>query len=112
MKNLNKKLLISLSFLICLFLIPETILGVEFKNPLIYNTFQELLNAIIDFIFTLSLWIAPIMFIIAGFYYMTAAGEPEKIKKAKDVILYTAIGLVIVFSAKGLVTLFKSIFVK
>jgi purine-cytosine permease-like protein len=112
MKKINKKLLIPILFLICISFAPETILGVDFPNPLRYNTFQELLNAIINFIFTLSLWIAPIMFIMAGFYYMTAQGEPEKVKKAKDIILYTAIGLAVVFSAKGLVALFQEIFMR
>lgn len=79
-------------------------------NPLEAKSFAELIENIIKFIFNLALWIAPIMFIIAGFYYITATGDPAKIQTAKNIILYTVIGLIIVISARGLVVLFETIF--
>lgn len=82
------------------------------KNPLKAENFEQLVNQIIKFIFNLALWIAPIMFIIAGFFYITATGDPKKIQTAKDIILYTIIGLIIVISARGLIKLFESIFRK
>jgi hypothetical protein len=87
-------------------------IDVTIPNPLRANSFAELINLIIKFIFNLALWIAVIMFLIAGFVYITANGEPAKIKQAKDIILYTAVGLIVVISAKGLVALFESIFRK
>ena len=81
-------------------------------NPLCANTFPDLINTIATLIFNLALWIAPIMYIIAGFYFLTAAGDPKKIQTAKQIILYTTIGLIVVISAKGLIALFKEIFMK
>ena len=80
-------------------------------NPLTVDSLAGFVRLIAQFVFNLSVWVAPIMYIIAGFYYLTAAGEPEKIKTAKKVFIYTSIGLVIVFAAGGLIRLFEEVFV-
>lgn len=43
--------------------------------------------------------IAVIIIIIAGFFYVTSAGEPAKTKRAKDAILYAVVGLFVVIFA-------------
>jgi len=43
--------------------------------------------------------IALVLFITAGFIWMTAKGEAAKIKKATDIMLWAAIGLVVIFSS-------------
>lgn len=95
-----------------LILVPLAVLAITIENPLKYGTVQDLINAIINFIFTLALWTAPIMFLLSGFYFITAAGQPEKIKTAQSVALYTFIGLLIVIAAKGLVNFFMEYFTK
>jgi len=84
--------------------------AITIDNPLKAKNFTELLDAIINFIFYLALGIAPIMILVSGFYFVTATGDPEKIMTAKKIILWTLIGLLIVFSAKGLIKLFRDIF--
>jgi hypothetical protein len=39
--------------------------------------------------------VAVVVIIVGGVSYMTAAGDPSKLKKAKDTILYAVIGLII-----------------
>ena len=39
--------------------------------------------------------IALVYIILGGVHYMTAAGDPSKIKKAKETIMYAVIGLVV-----------------
>jgi len=92
------------------FLFPITIEAVTIDNPLAADSFAELIDGIINIIFYLAIAIAPIMFIVAGFYFITAAGEPEKIQTAKKMILWTLIGLLVVMSAKGIIALFGEIF--
>ncbi len=83
---------------------------VRIPNPLIHESFGSLLDAIITFLaFYLGPPIATIMLIVAGFYFVTAAGDPAKIEKAKEIIIWTLIGLLILFSAKGLVVLLKDV---
>lgn len=91
------------------FLIPLVSQAITIENPLEYETFDELINALINFIFTLALAVAPIMIIIAGFYFITAAGDPAKVRTARNIILYTVIGLFIVFLAKGIIVLIKEV---
>lgn len=45
-----------------------------------------------------------ILVIYGGFLYMSSAGEGEKVKKAKNVIVYAAIGVVIIVLAYAITT--------
>lgn len=47
--------------------------------------------------------IAVLMIVIGGVNYATSSGDPSKVKKAKDTILYSAIGLVVALLAFSLV---------
>ena len=75
-----------------------------------HDDFEALLKAIIDFIFTLALVIVPIVIIVAGIFFITAQGDPEKINTAKKMILWAIIGLIIILCAKGFVEVIKEIF--
>lgn len=94
---------------------PGTTPGIGFgqvitiPNPLNVDNFQDLLNALINFIFMLGLALAPVMFIIAGFLWLTSAGDAKRLDTAKNMMLYTVIGLVVLLFARGLVAVIKSI---
>lgn len=51
----------------------------------------NILNAVIG----VAGFVAVVFIIIGGIHYMTSSGDPGKTKKARDTILYAAIGLVI-----------------
>ena len=55
------------------------------------NSITSILKAIIGVIGL----VAVVFIIIGGVNYMTSNGDPQKTKKAKDTILYAAIGLII-----------------
>ena len=50
------------------------------------------------------------MFIVSGIFFITAAGNPEKIQKARNVALWTGIGLALIIMAKGIVIVLQDIF--
>jgi hypothetical protein len=79
------------------------------ENPLHANNFEELLDNIINFIFWVGMALVPIMIIIAGFNFVTAGGDPKKVTTAKNIILWTAVGLIIILMAKGLTAVFMGI---
>lgn len=79
------------------------------ENPLCAGSINELINAITNFIFWMGIVIAPIILIIAGFMYVTSAGDPNRVGTAKKMILYAVIGLAVILLAKGLVAVLKSI---
>ena len=53
--------------------------------------------------------VAPLMLIIAGFIFVTSGGSPDRVKTAKNLIIYTLIGVAILLFAKGLILVIKSI---
>ena len=110
MKNYSRQLLII--FLSSLALFPVLVQAdlIKLDNPLKAGSFQDLIDALIKIIFDLALAVAPIMIIVAGFYFVTAAGNPAQITTAKQIILWTLIGLLIVISARGIIVLFQQVF--
>jgi len=79
------------------------------ENPLCAESFEDLLNAIVNFIFWVALAVAPMMIMIAAFFLLTAAGNPQRVDKAKQIILWTVIGLAIILLAKGLISVLRQI---
>ena len=100
--------IICLIFLFSL-LIPLLTKAITFEDPFKTKSFEELTDAIINFIFLVAIVIVPIIIIVAAFYFLTSGGDPEKIRTAKKIILYTFIGLFIIFLAKGIVAIIKQI---
>jgi hypothetical protein len=69
-------------------------------NPLEkYKTFGDLLQGMIQGFLGLAALIAILMIIINGFRYITARGNEEVVGKAKEGILWSVLGLVIVLLA-------------
>jgi hypothetical protein len=97
-----KKFLIIFFFLIFL---PLLIKAIEFNPPWQTKSFQELLDAIYNFIFWVAIAIVPIMVIVAAYFFLTSGGDPEKIRTAKKIIFWTFIGLIIVLLGKGVVAI-------
>ena len=79
---------------------------IKINNPLEADDFPTLINDISDNVSLLVGGIAVIMLIIAGIYFLTAAGSPEKIQTAKKFLTYAIIGIVIAIIAKVIVNLF------
>ena len=86
--------------------------AVTIPNPLKAQNFEQLLNGIIDFLFYLSLGLVPLVIVVAGFYFITAEGDPQKIDTGKKLLRWAIIGFIIVLAAKGIIQLLKQIFVK
>lgn len=57
---------------------------------------------IINWLFYLLLVAAVIFVLIAAFRYLTAAGDPEKVKAAGNTLLYAAIAVIVAILAKGI----------
>jgi len=105
-----RKTLLALILIISILPITISANGTDgFQNPLEYETFGELVEAIISFIFTIAVVVAPLMIIIGAFYLITAGGEPKKIGTGKNIIIYTLIGLAIIMLARGLLAMIESI---
>lgn len=95
---------------ISLILLPFFVQGVVLENPLKSKSFEELMDTVISFFVTIGVVIAPIVILYAGFLFLTSGGEPDKVKNARNLILYCLIGLGILLLGKGLISVIKDIF--
>jgi len=82
---------------------------IEIPNPLTATSFDALISGFINFIFWVAIAVAPLMTLIAGFYFLTAGGDPKKVDTAKKIILYTIIGFAIILMARGLIGIINQI---
>ena len=64
------------------------------ENSANKNDLMEQANTIINVIIGVIAFVAVAFIIFGGVQYTTSAGDPGKVKKAKDTILYGSIGLV------------------
>jgi len=69
----------------------------------------QALDDVTNWLFALLLIVAVIYLILAGFYFITAQGDPDKVAKARNMVLYALIGVVVAVAAKGLVVLVRRV---
>lgn len=70
-------------------------LGTESPQVLIGN----IINAVMGIVGSIAL----LMFIFGGLTWMTSGGSAEKVKKGRDILMWSAIGLAVLFMSYGLV---------
>lgn len=75
----------------------------------ICDMIQVLVNAS-NIIIAISGVIALLMFVYAGLLYLTVSAKPDHVKKAKDVLVTTVIGIVLIFGAYTIVNFVLSAF--
>jgi nitric oxide reductase large subunit len=61
------------------------------------ETVLELAMRVINMVILLAALVSVVVLIAAGYSYITAAGDEQKIKKATDTLTYAIVGLVICF---------------
>jgi len=84
--------------------------GVTIPNPLNgVNSFGDLLLRIAGGVGTVVASIGTIMIIWAGILYLTSAGSPEKMTKAKTALTYAIIGIVVGLAATAIVQIIEQI---
>jgi hypothetical protein len=83
--------------------------AVTLINPLTANNFGELLLKIAGAVGGLVAALGTIMIIVAGILYLTSAGSPERMGKAKTALVYAIIGIAIGITAEAIVGIIKEI---
>ncbi|MBI2033614.1 MAG: hypothetical protein HYT13_00740 [Candidatus Liptonbacteria bacterium] len=70
----------------------------------------SVLCSVIGWLFTLLIVLSVIFVLIAAFKYLTAAGDPEKVKSASHTLVYAAIAVAVALFAKGVPLILSSFF--
>lgn len=66
--------------------------AVTINNPIKAKNVQDFVKTILEGIIKIGIPLVAIAIIYSGFLFVTAVGKPDKIKEAKDALLYTVIG--------------------
>ncbi|MBI2052265.1 MAG: hypothetical protein HYT38_01125, partial [Candidatus Sungbacteria bacterium] len=82
---------------------------ITITNPLGYDTIPEVLNRIIDFLALLAAPIAVLMLVWAAYLFVLAGTSPDNVKKAKSIILYVVVGLMVLGLSKAIVSVTLSV---
>ncbi len=69
----------------------------------------DLIETVGDWLFAVVLIFAGIFILWGGATMVFAAGSPEKIKKARDILIWAGVGVAIAFLSKGLIKLVEQI---
>ncbi|MCK9446862.1 hypothetical protein M0Q50_08435 [bacterium] len=96
-----------LTFLVLVGIIVVPVL-VSADNDSVTSTIENITGWVI----TVSLVLATMMYVIGGFLWMSDAGNLERVKTAKNIILSTTIGLVVILMANGIISIVKSLIAK
>ena len=77
--------------------------------PINATTFEELIYDITNTIFYFALILGPILFLIAGFYFITAGENPSRVARAKYIAGWTTAGILVILIAKGIIEAIKAV---
>ena len=66
---------------------------------------------IVDWLFAILLIAAVVVILIAAFTFLTAAGDAEKVAKARNYIIYALVAIVVAFLSRAIVDWFGEILV-
>ena len=70
---------------------------------------ETAINNVTNWTFVFVLTIAVLFLIFAGFQFITAGGDPEKLNKARSSLFYGAIGVGVAVMARGLVSFVRGL---
>lgn len=68
-----------------------------------------ILYNVTNWLFTILLVVAAIFIIVAAYMFVTASGDPDKTKTARNFVLYALVGVLVAIGARGLVWLVERI---
>lgn len=79
-------------------------------NPLGQGTgFTDVVDKILNIIFFVAIAVAPVMIIVAGFKFLTGGANPETLKSARMMLIWTAVGFGIILLSKGIVLILRGV---
>ena len=96
-----KKILASLT--LGLILLPMVALAQA--PPSASGTVVGTIQIVIDWLFYLLIFAAVVVIILAAYNFLTAAGDPDKVSKARNYIIYALIALIVAWVSRALVNM-------
>ena len=107
-----KKFLISLTLLI----LPIAVFAqappavISLPNPLASQTFEELIEAVINWLLVITLPIVTLLIVYAAAQIMIAGANPKQREEAINIIKYALLGYGVILSSKIIVAIIQTLF--
>ncbi|MEF8846924.1 MAG: hypothetical protein V5A57_00610 [Candidatus Paceibacterota bacterium] len=79
------------------------------ENPINATSIAGLIDGLAHFLFLVGISIAPVMILVGAFYYLTAGADPDRVSKANKIIIYTLVGVAILYMSDILMDMIKNI---
>ena len=84
--------------------------SLNLESPTKSRDLMELANQLVSVLVYLSFAGLTIAILYAGIMFVTSGGDTTKVKKAKDALLYTLLGLLIILFSKFIIAIIKGTF--
>lgn len=107
--NKNLKTTISVGLLALLPLLTFAVPADAPAQELTIDRVFAILKQLINWIFALLLVVSTFFIFYAAYLYLTAAGDPEKVKSANNQLIYAAVAIAVAFVAQGIQVLVKQL---
>jgi hypothetical protein len=104
-----KKIIVSFLFVfLCLgFFSVDSVLAttttVNLSPPIAPKSIPALIGTVINEVLGIVGSVALIMFVYGGIIWMTAGGNEQSITKGKNILMWAAVGIIVIFSSYALV---------
>ena len=72
------------------------------QNPLRFGTLSEFLNAVLNAVILIAFPVLVLFLVYAGFLFISAQGNDQKLSQARTVFLWTLIGALLILGSKAL----------
>ncbi len=73
--------------------------------PTGYASVFQTINRLINYLFWVLIFAAALVIAYSAYTFLTAAGDPDKTKKARDYVLYAMIAVIVGFLSKAIIAL-------
>lgn len=83
---------------------------ISLKNPLNAETFEQLLDAVINWLLILALPIVVLLIVFAGVQFMLGGVSPEQRKNSLNMIKYALLGYTVILLSRAILGIIQAIF--
>lgn len=111
MKNIKKSFLGIAACFLCFLpyaLVPGLAFGADrFESPLRFKTIEEFIEGVLQAFVYIALPVVAFFLVLSGFKFISAQGDPTKLKTARDNFRHVVIGSALVLGAWAFAVLIK-----
>ena len=86
------------------------VFSLNVKSPLQSHNLIELASSMVNILVWMAFAVLTISILYAGFMFITSGGNSVKIKKAKDALVYTLVGLLIILFSEFIIAIIRGVF--